>query len=73
VPLEAATAWSALSLLAGGELRRLRICGNCGWLFVDRSRNGSRLWCDMAVCGNRQKASRHYRRRRAAAGGTTNV
>jgi predicted RNA-binding Zn ribbon-like protein len=66
VPLEAATAWSALSLLAGNELRRLRICGNCGWLFVDRSRNGSRLWCDMAVCGNRQMAKRHYHRRKQA-------
>ena len=43
-----------------------RICPNCSWLFVDRSRNSSRLWCDMAVCGNRQKASRHYHRRKAA-------
>ncbi|TIR89379.1 CGNR zinc finger domain-containing protein, partial [Mesorhizobium sp.] len=25
-----------------------------------------RLWCDMAVCGNRQKANRYYRRRTAA-------
>ncbi|TIT75254.1 MAG: hypothetical protein E5W57_23105, partial [Mesorhizobium sp.] len=44
---------------------RLRICPNCSWLFVDRSRNSSRLWCDMAVCGNRQKANRYYRRRTA--------
>jgi predicted RNA-binding Zn ribbon-like protein len=66
VPLGAAVAWSALSLLAGTETRRLRICGNCGWLFVDRSRNGSRIWCDMAVCGNRRKAQRHYHRGREA-------
>ena len=49
-----------------GALARLRICPNCNWLFIDRSRNASRLWCDMAVCGNRRKASRHYRRRKAA-------
>ena len=55
----------ALSLLSSDGLRRLRICPNCNWLFVDRSRNDSRLWCDMAVCGNRQKAKRHYRRRKA--------
>ncbi|MGF7005658.1 CGNR zinc finger domain-containing protein [Aminobacter sp. BE322] len=61
--LEAALAVSALSLLASENLGRLRICPNCNWLFLDRSRNGSRLWCDMAVCGNRQKARRHYRRR----------
>lgn len=60
--LEAATAMSALRLLQPERLSRLRICGNCGWLFFDRSRNGSRIWCDMAVCGNRRKAARYYSR-----------
>jgi predicted RNA-binding Zn ribbon-like protein len=64
--LEAETAHSALRLLANEEIARLKICGNCGWLFIDRSRNRSRLWCDMAVCGNRVKASRHYHRRKEA-------
>jgi predicted RNA-binding Zn ribbon-like protein len=64
IALEAALAVSALSLMSQDNLRRLRICRNCDWLFLDRSRNGSRLWCDMAVCGNRQKARRHYRRRK---------
>lgn len=62
--LGAAIAVSALSLLP--EVTRIRICRNCRWLFLDRSKNGSRLWCDMAVCGNRQKAKRHYHRRRFA-------
>jgi predicted RNA-binding Zn ribbon-like protein len=61
---EAALAVSALSLLQPARLSRIRICANCRWLFVDGSRNRSRLWCDMAVCGNRRKAQRHYRRRR---------
>lgn len=64
ISLGPAAAWSALSLLRAPETRRIRICGHCGWLFVDRSRNGSRLWCDMAVCGNRRKARRHYQRHR---------
>jgi predicted RNA-binding Zn ribbon-like protein len=68
VSFEVALATSALSLLAGEEWRRVRICRNCNWLFVDRSRNASRLWCDMSVCGNRQKAKRHYHRRKAATG-----
>jgi predicted RNA-binding Zn ribbon-like protein len=63
---EAALAVSALSLLREETVARLRICPNCSWLFLDRSRNSSRLWCDMAVCGNRQKANRYYRRRTAA-------
>ncbi|KUM25951.1 hypothetical protein AU467_23390 [Mesorhizobium loti] len=66
IAFEAALAVSALSLLRDDTVARLRICPNCSWLFVDRSRNASRLWCDMAVCGNRQKANRYYRRRTAA-------
>ena len=60
--LDAATAHSALRLLSADQVERLKICGNCGWLFIDRSKNRSRQWCDMAVCGNRVKASRHYHR-----------
>lgn len=73
IAFEAALAVSALSLLRDDTVARLRICPNCTWLFVDRSRNSSRLWCDMAVCGNRQKASRHYRRRRTAANEVRNA
>ncbi|MCA1490010.1 CGNR zinc finger domain-containing protein [Sinorhizobium alkalisoli] len=63
IALDAATAHSALSLVSNPEPDRLKICPNCEWLFLDRSRNRSRTWCDMAVCGNRSKARRHYRRR----------
>jgi predicted RNA-binding Zn ribbon-like protein len=73
IAFEAALAVSALSLLRDDTVARLRICPNCTWLFVDRSRNSSRLWCDMAVCGNRQKASRHYRRLRMAANEVKNA
>ncbi len=62
--VDRATAHSALRLIAAPESERMKICGNCGWLFLDRSKNRSRVWCDMTVCGNRAKASRHYRRRR---------
>lgn len=55
---------SAADLLTSHELGRVRTCGSddCGWLFVDTSRNGSRRWCDMSDCGNRAKARRHYNR-----------
>lgn len=66
--LDTATARSALLLLAQPESERLKICPNCHWLFLDRSRNRSRAWCDMAVCGNRAKASRHYHRNREEKG-----
>ena len=65
--LDAATAHSALALIAGDDRSRMKTCGSCGWLFLDRSKNRSRAWCDMAICGNRAKARRHYRKNREAA------
>ncbi|MER7959560.1 CGNR zinc finger domain-containing protein [Streptomyces sp. NPDC096030] len=43
---------------------RIRSCAHeaCILHFFDTSRNGTRRWCSMAVCGNRAKASRHYAR-----------
>jgi predicted RNA-binding Zn ribbon-like protein len=63
---------AAAALLTSPDLSRLRECGasECAWLFLDQSRNGSRRWCDMTVCGNREKARRFQRRtRRAGAAG----
>ncbi|HEX6041668.1 CGNR zinc finger domain-containing protein [Longimicrobium sp.] len=52
----------AADLLVSGDLRRVgKCCGtNCDWLYLDTSRNRSRRWCDMQLCGNRAKARRHY-------------
>lgn len=68
-PFERALMLVALSAanLATGELaERVRRCADpeCGWLFLDRSKNRSRRWCDMADCGNRAKARRFQERRR---------
>jgi predicted RNA-binding Zn ribbon-like protein len=44
---------------------RLKVCREhtCQWAFYDQSKNRSRTWCSMSVCGNRTKA-RAYRSRR---------
>ncbi len=55
---------SAADLLTSGRLDRLSECEDCGWLFIDLSRNHSRRWCSMRDCGNRAKARRHYQRTR---------
>jgi len=54
----------AANLLCSGELGRLSECNSetCTWLFLDRSKNVSRKWCDMDTCGNRAKSRRHYAR-----------
>ena len=57
-------AYSAAVLLTTGDLSRVGQCSDerCGWLYFDRSKNGSRRWCSMEDCGNRAKARRHYKR-----------
>ncbi|WP_426515834.1 CGNR zinc finger domain-containing protein [Diaminobutyricibacter sp. McL0618] len=58
---EAAVA-SSVVLSIQGSMGRVKLCAadDCRWAFYDRSKNGSRTWCSMGVCGNRQKA-RTYR------------
>lgn len=56
----------AARLLLSDRLDRVKLCQapGCTHLFLDTSRNRSRRWCDMSICGNRMKARRHYRRQR---------
>jgi predicted RNA-binding Zn ribbon-like protein len=49
-----------------GDLIRLKACKACGRAFEDVSKNRSRIWCDMALCGSQEKA-RAYRRRHSEA------
>jgi len=55
---------SASDLLISDKLNKVKKCisEECGWLFLDMSRNQSRRWCDMKTCGNRMKAQRFYER-----------
>jgi predicted RNA-binding Zn ribbon-like protein len=60
---------SAADLLSSAaELAKVRECAaaECAWLFLDTSRNKQRRWCDMKVCGNRNKARRYYQKQRDA-------
>lgn len=57
-------ALSAGDLLTSADLSRLRQCKSdeCGWIFLDSSRNRSRHWCDMNDCGNLDKVRRFRQR-----------
>lgn len=59
-------AQSASVVLTSEDLKRVGHCANeeCGWLFIDSSRNGRRRWCSMRECGNRAKVNRFNARRR---------
>ena len=60
--------WSAARLLRSDEIGDVRVCDgdDCGWMYVDRSRNGFRRWCQMRTCGTREKS-----RRRRVSGSAT--
>lgn len=51
---------SAYDLLTSDLLERVKKCGSCGWLFLDKSKNKSRKWCSMETCGSNVKAKRYY-------------
>jgi predicted RNA-binding Zn ribbon-like protein len=59
-------ALSALSVLTGSDLSRIKRCpgDHCGWLFFDATKNKRRRWCEMEVCGNRAKQKRRRGRGR---------
>jgi len=54
--------------IAEGTWDRLKACERdvCRWAFYDHSKNRSGHWCSMAVCGQREKNRRAYRRRKVS-------
>jgi predicted RNA-binding Zn ribbon-like protein len=57
-------AHAATGLLTSGDLDRLKLCAGCYWVFLDASRNHSRRWCTMEVCGTDEKKRRYVAKRR---------
>ncbi len=57
---------SVAETLVSDELHHLKKCASetCLWLFLDRTRNRQRRWCEMRICGNRAKVRAHRRRAR---------
>jgi predicted RNA-binding Zn ribbon-like protein len=61
---------SAAELLTSDERVLVRECKgeDCTWLFLDKSKNQTRRWCDMKVCGNRAKWHRYHNRHKKKKG-----
>jgi predicted RNA-binding Zn ribbon-like protein len=57
---------ASADLLTSGHLDRVRLCEDekCRWAFLDTSRNRTRRWCDMKICGNRAKVRRFYQKQK---------
>jgi predicted RNA-binding Zn ribbon-like protein len=59
-----------VAAVGNGQWQRVKTCRNpaCRWAFHDRTRNGSGVWCDMALCGSRAKSRRYYAMHRSGSG-----
>jgi predicted RNA-binding Zn ribbon-like protein len=59
----------AYTAMADESWKRLKACrlDDCQWAFYDQSKNRSRTWCSMKVCGNRAKARAYRERQRTEA------
>jgi predicted RNA-binding Zn ribbon-like protein len=56
---------SSIQTLTTDDLHRIKECpgaNDCGSIFYDTSRNGTRRWCSMEGCGSRVKMRRQYAR-----------
>jgi predicted RNA-binding Zn ribbon-like protein len=58
-------AQSVSDILLSEQMTHVRMCAvdTCRWLFLDTSKNHTRRWCNMRVCGNRMKARRFQAKR----------
>ncbi|MET9513136.1 CGNR zinc finger domain-containing protein [Streptomyces flavidovirens] len=58
----------AISIVSEERQGRLALCASptCRAAFFDTSRGGTRRWCEMSTCGNREKKSRFLANKRAA-------
>lgn len=58
---------SVVRFMTSDAMQQVRACDNpeCRWLFLDTSKNHTRRWCEMRLCGNRMKARRFKAQRRA--------
>lgn len=71
--LLAPLAEAASDLLCRADFALIKKCGNpaCILYFYDTTKNHTRSWCSMQMCGNRIKVAAHYQRKRNQSGGLT--
>jgi predicted RNA-binding Zn ribbon-like protein len=51
---------NAFDIITSAPINRIKECKACGWLFLDKSKNNSRTWCNMQSCGSIEKSKRYY-------------
>lgn len=57
---------SLYDLLTQSDLRRIKECPGCGWVFLDETKNGKRRWCSPTGCGTHDKMLRYNQKKKEA-------
>jgi len=57
---------SMQEMLLNVDLKRIKECPTCGWVFLDETKNGVRKWCSPIECGTKDKMLRYQQKKRAA-------
>lgn len=60
-------AYYAALLFTSADRTRVRKCDECVLQFLDTSKKGTRRWCSMQLCGNRNKVAAYAARQRRVA------
>jgi len=60
--------YAATDLFTSLDPLRLRQCQSCVLHFYDTTKNATRRWCSMKLCGNRAKAAKYAARHRHRSG-----
>lgn len=56
-------------LLNEDDRNRMKECQKCGWIFLDHTKNNTKLWCNPQICGSTSKATRYYHNKKRSLGG----
>lgn len=52
-------------LLLEDDRKRMKECRKCGWIFLDHTKNNTKLWCNPQICGSTSKSARYYHNRKS--------
>lgn len=56
--------YSGYHVLLNEDPNRIKECAECGWIFLDKTKNNTRKWCNPLYCGSRTKSRRYYQRKK---------
>lgn len=57
---------STMDVFENSDQQRIKECPECGWIFLDRTKNNKKVWCNPLFCGTTTKTRRYYLKKKSA-------